>query len=244
MHHDQEHVAAEALHHGATSVAVVDEDGSLVGSVPALSLLEILRHEHVEDLHRLAGIRREARKTRSALEAPPLRRARHRLPWLLVGLIGSMIAAALVSRFERVLEAKVAVAFFVPAIVYLADAIGTQTEAIVVRGLSLNRLPLRRLLGSELRTGLLMGMTLGALAFPIVALGFGDVRLAISVATAIFVAGGVATTIGLLLPWFFQRMGSDPALGSGPVATIIQDVLSLLIYFAIATIMMSGAPGP
>jgi len=50
---------------------------------------------------------------------------------------------------------------------------------------------------------------------------------------------GCATTIGLLLPWLFQRMGSDPALGSGPVATIIQDVLSLVIYFAIATIIMT-----
>ena len=67
------------------------------------------------------------------------------------------------------------------------------------------------------------------------ALGVGDLRLGVAVAAAIVVAGTVATTIGLLLPWLFQRAGRDPALGSGPVATVIQDVLSLLIYFAIAT---------
>jgi magnesium transporter len=146
-----------------------------------------------------------------------------------------MLAAIVVSRFERVLVRNLAVAFFVPAIVYLADAIGTQTEAIVVRGLSLSRLSLRHLLADELLTGVLIGIVLAVLAFPMVALAFGGIRLAIAVAAAIVIAGGVATTIGLLLPWLFQRMGSDPALGSGPVATIIQDVLSLLIYLAIAT---------
>ncbi len=236
--HDQEFVAGEAIRWRASSVAVVDHEGRLMGAVPALALLDILRHEHVEDLHRLAGIRRERARQRSALEAPPARRARHRLPWLLVGLAGSMLAAVIVSRFERVLERRIAIAFFIPAIVYLADAIGTQTEAIVVRGLSISRLPLRHLLVGELRTGLLIGATLAALSLPMVALAVGDFRLGVSVAAAILVAGATATTIGLLLPWLLQRMGSDPALGSGPVATVIQDLLSLLIYFAVAVLVM------
>jgi magnesium transporter len=238
-HHDQEHVVAEALERRATTVAVVDDAERLVGVIPALSLLDILRQEHVEDLHRLAGIQRETARSRSALEEPPARRARHRILWLLVGLAGSMVAAGVVSRFERVLESQLAVAFFVPTIVYLADAIGTQTEAIVVRGLSLSRLSLRQLLFSELRTGLLIGVTLGVLAFPVVAASSRDVRLGVSVAAAILVAGAVATTIGLLLPWLLQRMGTDPAFGSGPVATILQDVLSLLIYLAIASALLT-----
>jgi magnesium transporter len=63
-------------------------------------------------------------------------------------------------------------------------------------------------------------------------------RLSFAVSAAIVVAGGVATTIGLVMPWFLQRIGSDPAFGSGPLATIIQDVLSLLIYFAIASLLV------
>lgn len=234
-HFDQEHVAAEALRARASSVAVVDDEQRLIGVVASLSLLAILRREHVEDLHRLAGITRERSRNRSALEAPPARRARHRLPWLLFGLAGSMLAALVVARFEHLLEGKLAIAYFVPAIVYLADAIGTQTEAIAVRGLSLSRLSLRELLAGELRTGLLIGLALATIALPLVALGVGDLRLGFAVAAAIVVAGMVATTIGLLLPWLLQRAGRDPAFGSGPVATVIQDVLSLLIYFAIAT---------
>lgn len=235
---DQEHLAAEALTRRAAAVAVVDGEGRLIGAVPALALLEILRHEHVEDLQRLAGIQRERMRDWSALEAPPLRRARHRLPWLLFGLAGSMVSAMVVARFEKTLEEKLTIAFFVPAIVYLADAIGTQTEAIVVRGLSLSRLSLRHLLFDELRTGLLIGLVLGALSLPIVAFGFGDAALAAAVALAIVIAGGLATTIGLLLPWLLQKLGSDPAFGSGPVATVLQDILSLLVYFFVAALIL------
>jgi magnesium transporter len=217
---------------------VVDAEDKLLGVVPSAALLEILYREHVEDLHRLAGIARESEHVRESLESPPMRRTRDRLPWLLVGLAGSMLAAFLMSRFEHVLEQKLAVSFFVPAIVYLADAIGTQTEAVVVRGLSLSRQPLRRLLFFEIGTGMLMGGALGLLAVAAIGATFGDLRLAISVGTAVLAAGTAATSIGLLLPWSLQRAGVDPAFGSGPLATIIQDVLSLLIYFAIATALI------
>jgi magnesium transporter len=238
-HEDQEHVAGAALAHRTVSVAVVDAEGRLIGAVPAHALLSILRQEHVEDLHRLAGIQREVRSRRDALEGPPTRRARHRLPWLFLGLAGSMGAAMVMSRFERVLARDVTVAFFVPAIVYLADAIGTQTEAIAVRGLSISRLTIGRLLGEELRTGLLIGATLAAVALPIVVLAFGDTRLALAVALAILAAGSVATTLGLVLPWLLQRAGRDPAFGSGPLATIIQDLTSLVIYLATVTYIVT-----
>jgi magnesium transporter len=235
---DQERAALLALRHGLGAVPVVSADGRLLGVVPAPALLDILRREHHEDIHRLAGIQRKTAQARTALEEPPTRRARERLPWLLVGLAGSMAAAFVVSRFARVLEAQVAVAFFVPAIVYLADAIGTQTEAIVVRGLSVSHVPLRRLLGGEVRAGLIIGAILAALAVPAVAAGVGDARLAVAVALSILMAGTLATTIGLLLPWWLSRTGRDPALGSGPLATIVQDVLSLLVYFAVVSLLL------
>jgi magnesium transporter len=232
---DQEKVASLALHHVLNAIPVVDRHGRLLGVVPNESLLHILRREHVEDLHRIAGIGRETHRAREAIEAPPLRRARHRLPWLLLGLAGSMLATFVMSRFEEALSGKVAIAFFIPGLVYLADAIGTQTEAVAVRGLSLSHARLGRLVGGELRTGLLIGLTLGAVTFPVASLAFGDPRLAFAVTLALLCAGGVATTIGLFLPWVLGRLGSDPAYGSGPLATIIQDVLSLLIYFAIVS---------
>ena len=215
------------------ALPVVDRDGRLLGLMPSQALLQVLRQEHVEDLHRLAGIARESAQARDAIEDPPMRRARHRLPWLLVGLAGAMVATAAMAGFQSTLEAKIAVAFFVPGLVYIADAIGTQSEAIAVRGLSLTRDGIGHLLAGELRTGMLMGATLGLLSFPASFLAFGDARLAGAVAVAIFFAGSVAAAIGLAFPWVLARFRVDPAYGSGPVATVIQDILSLLVYFLV-----------
>ena len=235
---DQEHVASLALRHGLQEVPVVDAEGRLLGVVPPLAMLGVLRREHVEDLHRLAGISRETAQARHALEEPPARRVRDRLPWLLLGLLGSTAATLVMARFEGTLEARVAVAFFVPGIVYIADAIGTQTETVAVRGLSLSFVPLPRLLWGELRTGVLMGALVSALVFPAVLLATGDARLALAVAVALLVAGALATSIGLLFPWALHRRGIDPAFGSGPLATVVQDVLSLLVYLAVCTALL------
>lgn len=235
---DQEHVAALAVRHNLTDVPVVDGDGRFLGVVPGRTLIRVLRQEHVEDMHKLAGIVHQVNYATHALELSPWRRVRDRLPWLLVGLAGSAVAAAVVASFEATLAQNLAIAFFVPAIVYLADAIGTQTEAVAVRGLSLTHAPLHTILVRELSAGVLIGVALGAGAAPLVGIFFGDWRLALAVALSIAVAGGVASTVGLLLPWALSHRGFDPAFGSGPVATVIQDVLSLIVYLSIAGLLM------
>ena len=217
---------------------VVDRGGRLLGAVPPLALLHILRHEHVEDLHRLTGIRRETKHARAALEAPPALRARHRLPWLLAGLVGSTLSAILMSRFETLLEAQIAVTFFIPGIVYLADAIGTQTEAIAVRGMSLTETPLGRMIWSEVKTGTLIGAILASLAFVGVVVALRNVRLALAVGASILAAGMTAATVEIGFPALLAGLKKDPALGSGPMATIVQDIFSLLIYFAAVSLLM------
>jgi magnesium transporter len=236
-HTDQEHVATAALRHAALEVPVTDQHGHFIGVVPAAALLQILRHEHIEDLHRMAGITRETAQARKVLEAPPTRRVRDRLPWLLVGLAGSMLATLVVGSFEGSLQAQVAIAFFMPGLVYLTDAIGTQSEAIMVRGLSITRAGPGKLLWGEVRTGFSLGTILGALAFLGVLTAFRDLRLAAAVGLTMICAGTLACTIGTGLPWLLHRSGRDPAFGSGPLATIIQDLLTLLVYFAAVSLL-------
>lgn len=234
---DQEQVAGLAVEHQLAAVPMADREGRFLGVVPPTALITILRREHIEDLNLLAGLRHDHLRSLRAMTEAPVLRARERLPWLLVGLAGSFLATWVVSRYEETLSRHVMVAFFMPAIVYLADAIGTQSEAIAVRGFSMNHVPLRRSIVGEIQTGFLIGSILGLLSVPFVVIGFGSQRLALAVALSIFTAGGVATSIGILLPWGLERLGRDPAFGSGPVATIIQDVLSLLIYFLIVQLL-------
>lgn len=236
---DREEAASTAIRAGVSTLAVCENGGRFVGAVPASALMSVLRDEHLEDLHYMAGILTKSRSAQAALTAPPHRRALYRMPWLLVGLAGSALATAMMVRFQSALSADIAVAFFIPAIIYLADAVGTQSEAVAVRGLSLTGNDLVPLLLGELGTGAVIGTTLGCLAFPLVWLAFGSMGLATTVAIALVTASSIATTIGLVLPWLFARFGHDPALGSGPVATVIQDVMSLLIYFLVASVILS-----
>ena len=235
---DREDAASAAIRAGVSALAVCDRNGRFVGAVPAAALMSILRDEHLEDLHHMAGILGRSEAAQAALTAPPYRRALYRLPWLLVGMAGSALATAMMARFESALAAHIAVVFFIPAIVYLADAVGTQSEAVAVRGLSLTGADLAPLLAGEFGTGILIGLVLGMLAFLLVWLSFGSAALAMTVAIALVVASSVATTIGFLLPWLFARLGYDPAMGSGPVGTVVQDVLSLLIYFQLAAVLL------
>jgi magnesium transporter len=188
-------------------------------------------------MHRLAGMLREQKDAVYALDDPPLRRFAQRLPWLVTGLSLSAFAAWIMASFEQALQANVMIAFFIPSIVYLADAIGTQTETIAVRSLTLERKPLGHLLLKELATGGLLGLTLGALALLGVWVAFADIRLAIGVAASLLIAGTIASSIGLLLPWTLSRFDIDPAFGSGPLGTIIQDVLTILLYFLVMAAM-------
>ncbi len=236
---DQEKAASLALHYAVDALPVVDARGHALGVMPSQALLQVLRREHVEDLHHLAGIHREEAMARHAIEDPPARRVRHRLPWLLFGLLGSGLATVAMASFESTFERNLAIAFFVPGIVYLADAIGTQSEAIAVRGLSLTHAGIGHLLAGEVRTGMLLGALLGAASFlPILAV-FSDLRLAAAVAIAIFAAGTVAAALGLLLPWALEKSGRDPAFGAGPLATVVQDILSVLVYLGV--VRMLGA---
>lgn len=230
---DQEHAASVALHGAVDALPVVDAQGALLGAVPPQALLQVLRREHVEDLHRLAGITRENALARHAIDDPPMRQARHRLPWLLAGLAGSAGVTFAMAGLEPIIEAHVAVAFFVPALVYLAAAIGAQSQMIAVRGLSLTRSGIGHLVAGELRTGALIGAVLGCVAFLVVQIAFGDARLAGAVGAALFAAGTMASGLGIYFPWWLARRGVDPAYGSGPMATVLQDTLTILVYLGV-----------
>jgi magnesium transporter len=235
---DQEQAAWEAVRHDEPGLAVVDPSGRFVGLIAPQRMLGVLLDEHDEDLARLGGFLGSTAAARTASEERVSRRLWHRLPWLLVGLLGAMLAAGIVGAFEAELERQVLIAFFVPGVVYMADAVGTQTEALVIRGLSVG-VAIGRIALREAVTGFLIGVLLAAVSLPLVLVVWGDLEVALAVSVALFAACSVATLVAMALPWLLQRLGRDPAFGSGPLATVVQDLLSILIYFAVAQAIVS-----
>jgi magnesium transporter len=229
-----EYAANHSIGKSMDFVPVIDEMGIFLGIIPTQTLIEILRREHIQDMDRIAGIQRGIDNAGEALLEPSFTRVGHRLPWLLVGLVGSFLTTFIMAKYEDTLNSNISLAFFIPGIVYLADAIGTQTETIVIRGLSLSWTNFLSILKKEMLTGWLIGLILGLISLPIAILGGFGLDVAVIVSLSVMVAGTIATTIGLLLPWSLQKLGVDPAFGSGPLATIVQDILSIMVYLMLA----------
>jgi magnesium transporter len=226
--------AAWALARGSdSSAAVVDRAGRFWGLIPANRLLAEVLAEHNRYRARLGGYLAGTRRAREAAREPVVRRLWHRLPWLLIGLTGAMLSALIVGAFESQLEEKVLLALFVPAVVYMADAVGTQTETVVIRGLSVG-VDVREVFRREAVSGLAIGVVIAGAFLAFVAAVWGDGRVALAVALALLASCSIATLVAMALPWAFQRLGRDPAFGSGPLATVVQDLLSVTVYLGIA----------
>lgn len=235
---DQEVASWAMLRHGEDSLPVVDADGRLIGLIPPRRMLKVLLQEHDEDLARVSGLLANSAGARIASEERVGRRLLHRLPWLALGLAGAMLSAWLVGNAEAQLTRTVQLAFFLPAIVYMADAVGTQTETLAVRGLSVG-VELRSFLFKELTAGTLIGVIIATLFLPFSLLLFDDTAVAATVSLSLLASCAVASGVAMVLPWMLARVGKDPAFGSGPLATVVQDLLSLVIYLAIASVLVT-----
>ncbi len=200
-------------------------------------LTRVLFEAHEEDLARLGGsLARSAQALEASVEAVP-RRLWHRIPWLVLGLAGAMLSTGVVASFETELRDEVLLAFFLPAVVYMADAVGTQTEAVVIRGMSLG-VPIGRIAVRELLTGLVIGVLI-ALSFLVFALAlWEEPAVALVVSLSLLVSTSLATAVAMALPYLLARFGRDPAFGSGPLATVVQDLLSIVAYFTIAVAIL------
>lgn len=230
---DQERAAWEMVRRDEPSLAVVDSEGNFGGLVSSRRMLGTMLVEHDEDLARLGGYVASSSRARHAAEENVSRRLLHRLPWLVIGLVGAMASAVLVGAFEHQLDSKVLLVFFVPAVVYMADAVGTQTETLLIRGMATEiRIPV--VLRREAATGLMIGIAIAVCFFPFALIGWGDAGVALAVSIALFASCSIATVVAMVLPLALQRLGRDPAFGAGPLATIVQDLLSIAVYLAIA----------
>jgi len=162
----------------------------------------------------------------------------HRIPWLILGLFGGFFATIIVSRFEAVLSADLRLAFFIPIIVYLSDAVGTQTETIYVREISKReRVNFLKYILKESTIGLVLGVVSGVLVGIFSLLWLKSIEISLTLAITMVVNLTIAPILAVIIPGILYKERSDPALGSGPLATIIQDCISLVVYFVVAGII-------
>ena len=161
-----------------------------------------------------------------------------RIPWLIVGMIGGIAAAIFSSQFEEILARNLSLAYFIPVIVYMADAVGTQTEEVYIRNLGKEKIHFLKYLLKEIMLGLFLGGIFGVCFGTFALIWFKSSAIAITVGTAVFASMAIAPAVSLIMPTILQKEHKDPALGSGPFTTILQDMISLSIYFLIASLII------
>ena len=237
---DQEYAVLRALEAGWDFVAVVDDERRPTGVIPSSRLMDILYEEFREDIYRSVGMLEPEAESADTSAPSVLAALKNRIPWLIVGLGGGVVAAWISLQFESALQRYMVLSAFVPLMVYMSDAVATQTQTLYIRRL-IAALDQRSYLAREAKTScftaLIIGVLLGVVSVPFVPSLIFSVTLGVSLVITIF----LAVVISLSIPFVLHRMNIDPAFGSGPFATIIADITSLLIYFTIATTMLDWA---
>lgn len=226
---DQEKVAILALKKKLKAIPVLDDNGYFLGAVPFSAILCIQHHEHREDILRSVGIVEEKRDFQGASSLVSLR-----LPWLIIGLIGGVFAAQIVSLFETSLKEYFLVAAFIPLILYMASAVGSQTQTLYIRSLVFADFENKKYFLREVKVSVALAFFLSIILSLLSFLLFREAPVSIVLGVSLFLTIIAAVFLSIIIPFIFQKAKVDPALGSGPFATIFADITSLVIYFLIS----------
>jgi len=237
-HTDQEHVVKLALHNNLKAIPVVDKNDIILGIIPSDVILRVLNLEHSEDLLYGEGISK-INLASSIIHARLKLLISARLPWLLFGLFGGLVAAQVMGVFEELLASQISLVLFIPVIVYMSDAVGSQSQIIFIRSLALDHnFSLKKYFLREIKVSLIIALIIASLLSVISWFWKGDIALTITLAIAISVSIVVSVVVAILIPLILIKLKRDIAAGSAPFATILRDLLSIIIYFFIAQIII------
>jgi len=236
---DEEAVAATLKKYGFMALPVVDNENRLVGIITYDDAMDVLEESSSEDMEMMAAI--------TPTDKPYLKNTvwetwKNRIPWLLILMLSSTFTSKILQHFEDALVQCAALTAFIPMLMGTGGNAGGQVSVTVIRGLSLGEIRMGdvlRILWKELRVALLAGGTLAVVNFCKM-LAFDNVTMLVAavVSVTVFTVVILAKLVGGLMPILAKRVGCDPAVMANPFITTIVDVMSLLVYFGMAKILL------
>ena len=234
---DQEEVARFVTQYDILAVPVVDDENKLVAVITVDDIIDVIREENTEDMMKMAGTSEEDIVSKSTFSS-----FRIRLPLLFATFIGGVFASEIMRYFQDSLEQFVALAFFIPIIMGMGGNIGAQTSTIVVRGIALGKVEVKRiwyLTFKQLKIGILLGITYGILLGVVAKFLHGEISfIGITVCLAIVAEMTIGSIIGTMIPMVLKRMNIDPAVATGAFVTTTLDILGIFIYFSLAYVFI------
>ena len=237
---DQEEVAATFSKYGLLALPVVDKEKRLVGIVTVDDIVDVMEEEATEDFQKMAAM---SPSEKSYLKTSVFTLAKNRIVWLLVLRISSTISGLILSNYERAFASIPMLVSFIPSIMNTGGNSGSQASTLIIRGMATGEIELRdvfRAIWKEIRVGLICGTILAVVNFARLYFMYPDsLMISVIVVISMFLAVVLGKMLGVILPMAAKAMRLDPALMAAPLLTTILDSLSMVIYFSLATYLLS-----
>ena len=231
--------------YGHESIPVLDNNNKILGVITAQNIIEVVDEEMGEDYARLAGLMAE-----EDLKEPLLDSMKKRLPWLVVLMFLGMVVSSVVGIFESVVSQLTILMMFQSVILGMSGNAGTQSLAVTVRVLMDENLEVKQKIGlvaKEVRVGFGDGLLLGILSFIVLGIFIMIVKgrpagfaFAVSgcIGLALMCSMVISSLTGTLVPMFFNKIGIDPAVASGPLITTINDLIAVIVYYGLSWLFL------
>jgi len=230
-----EHVASIMQKYDLGAIPVVDDKKKLLGRITIDDIVDLIKEEAEKDYQLAAGITQDVDVDDSIYKL-----SWARLPWLFLGLLGGIGAAAVMGGFEEVLLEYKILFYFTPLIAAMAGNVGVQSSAIIVQGLANNDIKdsINNRLFKETLLSILNGIILSAFLFGFIYFWRNEIDVALAISLSLVVVIIVAGIVGTFIPLFLNKRGIDPAIATGPFITTSNDIFGILIYFLIAKLIL------
>ena len=219
------------------ALPVVNVQGKLLGRITIDDVIDVITEQASSDTLAMAGITGDVEEDDTIL-----RQTRARLPWLLVGMMGGILAAKFISFFEGDLRVIPAMAAFIPIIGSTGGNVGIQTSSIILQSLAdkagLDDTIWQRM-ARMLSIAFINGLIISLIVFGFNLLIGNEVRLALVVSIALISVVFLASFTGTVTPIVLEKIGINPAVASGPFITTANDLIGYGVYFGLAHLLLN-----
>lgn len=237
---DQEEVVRLMSRYDLISLPVVDNENRLVGIVTFDDAVDVIERETTEDFEKMAAI---VPSEKPYLKTGIIMLAKNRIAWLLVLMLTGMVTGGILGQFQASFAAMPLLVTFIPMLTNTGGNAGSQSSTLVIRGIAISEITFKDIplvLWKELRVSLIVGIVLGTVNFVRLIITYpGNYLIAATVSITLLFTVVMAKTLGSLLPLLAKSLKADPAVMSAPIVTTLVDAVSLVIYFTIASRLLS-----
>lgn len=236
---DQEEVVRILRKYDFIAIPVLDKENLLVGIITFDDAMDVLEDETTEDISKMAAI---SPNEKTYFETSAFQHAKNRIPWLLILMFTATITGTIISKYENAFQAIPILVSFIPMLMDTGGNCGSQSSTLIIRGLALGEINFKDILKvvfKEFKVSLIVGIVLAVANGLRILIMYHQPMLSLVIALSLIATIIMAKIVGCTLPLLAKKLHLDPAIMASPLITTLVDTFSIIIYFTIATHLMS-----